>query len=208
MLRKAAFYIITVAIAFVILLISILRSASVKYSFSLPPQAAGGIPESQIDINYDLASPGNVLPGDPLWSLKVTRDKLWLVISPSDTRKAELSLLFADKRLASAKILFERGEFEQGYMALMKGEKYLESALDYTLSAKDRGMDMTVGLTRIAIASLKHRQIINEILLIAPEDARPEIIKTQDVCKNVYKNARDELNEMGRPVPKSPFEGD
>ena len=208
MLRKAAFYIITVAIAYIILLISILRSASVKYSFSLPPQIAGGLPESQIEIDYELASPGKVLPGDPFWSLKVARDKLWLAISPSDTRKAELSLLFADKRLVAAKTLFEKGEFELGYMVLLKGEGYLESAFDHTQVANDKGADMTTGLTRIAIASLKHREVINEILLIAPQDARPEIIKTQDICKNVYKMARDELNEMGRPVPKSPFEGD
>jgi len=208
MLRKAAFYIITVAIASVILLVSILRSASVKYSFSLPPQIPGAGDESSIDIDYELASPGNVLPGDPLWNLKVARDKLWLTISPSASRKAELSLLFADKRLVAAKTLFERGEFELGYMTLVRGEGYLESAFDYIQAAKDRGADMTTGLTQIAVASLKHREVIDEILVIAPGDARPEIIKTQDVCKNVYKNARDELNEMGRPVPKSPFEGD
>ena len=138
----------------------------------------------------------------------MARDKLWLAISPSASRKAELSLLFADKRLVAAKTLFERGEFELGYMTLVRGEGYLESAFDYTQAAKNRGADMTAGLTQIAVACLKHREIIDEILLVAPGDARPEIIKTQDVCKNVYKNARDELNEMGRPVPKSPFEGD
>ena len=207
MLRKLAFYIITVAIALIILLVSILRSASVKYSFSLPPQIPSG-PQSQIDIDYELAFPGKVLPGDPFWNLKVARDKFWLAISPSVSRKAELSLLFADKRLVAAKTLFEKGEFEPGYMVLMKGEGYLESAFEYAQAAKDKGEEMTTGLTRIAIASLKHREVIDEILLIAPEDARPEIIKTQDICKNVYKKARDELNEMGRPVPKSPFEGD
>jgi hypothetical protein len=207
MLRKAAFYLVTISVAIVILIVSILRSASVKYSFSLPPTIST-TQQDQINIDYELASPGNVLPGDPLWSLKSARDKLWLAISPSPSRKAELSLLFSDKRLGAAKILFEEGSFESGFMALMKGERYLESAFEYAETAKDRGEDMTTGLTRIAVASLKHREVIDELLLIAPEDAKPEIIKTQDISRNVYKLTRDELNEMGRPVPKSPFAGD
>ena len=208
MLRKLVFYIVTIATACIILLVSILRSASVRYSFSLPPQPPGSLPESQININYELASPGKVLPGDLFWNLKVSRDKLWLAISPSAPRKAELSLLFADKRLGAAVTLFERQDFESGYMVLLKGERYLEQALLYTRQAKERGVDMTTGLTQLATAALKHREVIDKLLLIAPGDARPEIIKTQDISKNVYKEARDELNEMGRPVPKSPFEGD
>jgi hypothetical protein len=84
----------------------------------------------------------------------------------------------------------------------------LESAFSYAQLAKERGEDMTVGITQIAIAALKHREVLDELLALAPEDARPEIVKTQDISRNVYKLARDELNEMGRPVPKSPFERD
>jgi hypothetical protein len=208
MLLKVTSYILLVAIAFSILFVSILRSASVKYSFSLPPLAPRTVPEGQIDIDYELVSPGKVLPGDPFWNIKVARDKLWLAISTSLSRKAELSLLFSDKRLVAAGELFEEGEYELGYMILVKGEGYLELAFNYARQAKDRGMDMTIGLTRIAVAALKHREVIDEILMIAPEAVRPEIIKTQDISRNVYKLSRDELNEMGLPVPKSPFEGD
>ncbi len=208
MLPRAIFYTVTVGVALAILFISILRSASVNYSFSQPPPAPGSMPSSEIEVIYKLANPGKVLPDSPFWTLKAVRDQVWLLISPSYARKAELSLLFADKRLVAAKLLFEKGEHELGYITLMKGEGYLLDAFQFADSAKLGGMDMSAGLTRIATSALKHRQVVEEILEIAPEDARPEIIKTQDISKNVYKMARDELYEMGRPVPKSPFEGD
>jgi hypothetical protein len=207
-LSKIFFYLGATLVALTILFVSILRSASVKYSFSQPPGISVISYENTIDIDYELASPGNVLPGNPLWSLKVARDMVWLAISTSPSRKAELSLLFADKRLSSAKILFERKEYESGYMTLIKGEGYLEAAFYQAQRGEEKGEDMSAGLTRIAVSALKHRQVIDDILQIAPEDAKPEIIKTQDISKKVYKLSRDELNEIGKPLPKSPFEGD
>jgi len=208
MFGKVIFYIVTVGLAATILFISILRTASPEYSFSQPPSLSGNSSGQDMEIDYELAPPGKVLPDSPLWSFKVARDKVWLAITPSHTRKAEIDLLFADKRLAAAKILFEKGNFELGYPTLLKGETYLLEAFDHANRGKDQGMDVTWSLTRITLASLKHRQVIDEMLVVAPEDARPDIEKTKGISINVYKMARDELNELGKPVPESPFEWD
>lgn len=208
MFGKAVFYTVTVGLAATILFISILRSASPEYTFSQPPSSSNDSSGKEMKIDYELASPGKVLPDSPLWPLKVARDKIWLAISPSHTRKAELNLLFADKRLGAAKILFEKGNYELGYPTLLKGETYLSEAFDHANRGKDQGMDVEWCLTRITLASLKHRQVIDEMLVVAPEDARPDIEKTKGISINVYKMARDELNELGKPIPESPFEWD
>ena len=61
-----------------------------------------------LEVAYELPFPGKVLPDSPFWVFKVIRDKVWYGLSFSHLKKAELALLFSDKRLGSAKILFEK----------------------------------------------------------------------------------------------------
>ena len=73
---------------------------------------------------------------------------------------------------------------------------------------RKKGADTKAFLTQLANASLKHREVINEILMIAPEDAKPEIIKTENYSRDVYKNSRNILYSLGMPAPENPFNGD
>src|SRR3990172_8326684 len=93
-----------------ILFTSILRSAAIHYSFS--PSPGGEMQEvAEAEVSYELPYPGRILPDGPLWFLKVARDKAWLIVTPSNLRKAELNLLFANKRLSASKLLFEKGKY-------------------------------------------------------------------------------------------------
>jgi hypothetical protein len=161
-----------------------------------------------MSINYTLPFPGRILPDHPLWTLKALRDKLWLMVTVNPSRRGELTLLFADKRLASSKILFEKDKPEIAFSTLSKGEKYLEQAASIEVENRKKGMDTKEFLTKLANSSLKHRQVINEILAIAPEDAKPEIIKIENYSRNVYKASRDALNSLGMSAPENPFNGD
>ncbi|OGM57867.1 hypothetical protein A3E46_01090 [Candidatus Woesebacteria bacterium RIFCSPHIGHO2_12_FULL_46_16] len=69
-------------------------------------------------------------------------------------------------------------------------------------------MDTRQFLTRLVNSALKHREVLNEILEIAPEDAKPEIIKIESYSRDVYKDTRDTLNSLGMPIPNNPFNGD
>ena len=206
---------ITLLIAVSILFISILRTASTTPSFTLPPPLSKSqikdIEEGQIDIEglitYELVNPGSVLPDHPLWWVKALRDRVWLMITPGSTRKAELNLLFADKRLAAAIKLFEKGNFESGYSTLEKGEHYLAIASDLEVINRQEGYDTTEFLMRLANASLKHRYEIESLLLIAPEDARPFIVQTQDNSKKVFKDSSNLLKSQGLTPPINPYEG-
>jgi HEPN domain-containing protein len=201
---------VAVSFASGVLFTSIARTAQIRYSFRSPTTLSKNdkVLGESISINYFLPYPGRVLPDHPLWTIKVLRDKLWLLVSPKPERKAELNLLFADKRLVSAKMLFERKKAELAYSTLTKAEKYLERAYFMEMKARKKGVDTSSFLERLARSCLKHREVIEEILEIAPEDAKPMIIKVEGEYPNqIYEKVRDALFEKGLTPPENPFEG-
>ncbi len=205
-MRKYLLGLVTFAVAFGILSVSVLESASVSYVFATPPPDPAL--ESEIpEIDYQLPYPGRILPDNPFWVVKAARDKIWYTITVNPEKRAELALLFSDKRLAASKILFERKKPEIALTTLTKGEKYLEISWGNEELARQKGSETSALLTKLAIASLKHRQVIEEILPMAPEDARPHIIKVEDYSKALYKAASEALNSKGIPSPKNPFDG-
>ncbi len=208
MFKRIVLVLSTFFLAFSILSVSVLRSAAVPRVFSVSPSPTPGASQEEEKIDYELAYPGSILPDHPLWFLKALRDKLWYLSTFNSSRKAELLLLFADKRLASAKILFSNNKPGIAFSTLSKAEKYLEQAQKMEEANRKKGMDTSEFLVELANASLKHREEIQKILVIAPDDAKPEIIKVEDYAINTYKQTRDALNSLGVSAPKSPFLGD
>lgn len=195
------------ALAFCILLVSIFNSSAIKYPVLLetPP-----IPpdNSEEQINYIFPYMGRILPDSPLWTLKAVRDKVWFSVTPYNSRKAELALLFSDKRLLMAKELFKRGEAELALSTYTKGEKYLEIAVSEEAIARANGVNTDAFLVKLATAALKHKEVAESLIQLAPEDARPLIIKTEYYAKNTYELTRNALNSRGIPVPNNPFDWD
>ena len=133
MFRRFTPALATFFLAFLILSVSIFKSARVSYTFngdvSVPANTPLVLGEGvEIEVDYVLPYPGKIHPDNSLWFLKATRDRLWLGLTTDQTKVAKLLLLFADKRLVSALHLFEKGKPELGFSTLSKGEKYLESA--------------------------------------------------------------------------------
>ncbi|MBI4157433.1 hypothetical protein HY502_01120 [Candidatus Woesebacteria bacterium] len=203
MLKRALASLSTVVFAFLVLSVSILRSARINYAFSGDAKNAGPaqvVLGDKTKIDYELPYPGNILPDNSLWVFKAGRDNIWLGLTTNASRKSELNLLFANKRLSSAKILFERNKPEIAFSTLSKAEKYLESA---SRGVKDLGF-----AEDIAKASLKHKEVIDEIMTIAPEDARPKVAELARYPESAYKTARDFLRSKGKDAPESPFDWD
>jgi len=205
MLKNLLIFASSVTLATIILGISVFRLAGIKYVFSQSPSPAPGIVKP-ISVDYRLPYPGQITPDNVLWPIKALRDKLWLSLTINPSKKADLELLIADKRLADAKLLFEEQNADLAISVLTKAEKYLENAGQDAQIAKKEGMNTQDFLRRYALATLKHREVLDEILAIAPEDAKPFIVKTEDYPKRLYTNARDGLLEAGANVPQNPFE--
>lgn len=190
MLRRFVAVLLTILTAFSILTVSVLRAASVD-----------------TEIKYYLPYPGRILQDNTLWFVKAARDKVWLKLTFAPLRKMDLLLLLSDKRLAGSKTLIERQKAEIALSTLGKGEKYLEEASIFEAKSRKEGVDTKSFLPKLANAALKHRQVIEELLLIAPEDVKPSIVRVEDYSKNVYKDARDAMNSLGMIAPKNPFDG-
>lgn len=111
----------------------------------------------------------------------------------------------ADKRLAASEILFKKDKCDLATSVLTKGEKYLEEALKEERVAKAQDKDTSNLLNQISMSSLKHRQVIDELMTLAPEDAKPKIVETQNYSKNTYIEIKNRLSEIGVTSPKNPF---
>jgi hypothetical protein len=208
MIKKLLLVLSVFAFAFAILSISILQSTSISYSFKAQTSKSDVLGAETPQIDYQMPYEGKVLPDSPLWIFKAARDRIWFFITSSPSRKAELALLFSDKRLVSAKILFENKKPDIAISTLTKGEKYLDVAATEEVIARSQGYDTSTFLARLAVASLKHRQIIETLMPLVPEDGKPLVIEMENISKNSYKAARDGLYSKGLPVPIDPFDGD
>ena len=210
MLRKYLLSFGIFVLAFLVLIVSVLHTSSVSYAFSATPSPSGLLEKvGKTSIEYQLPYPGNILPDSFFWLVKAFRDRIWYLVTFNPLKRAELALLFSDKRLEASKTLFDNKKPDVAFSTLSKGEKYLEIALEDEEIARKEGMDTSSFLVNLATASLKHRQIIEqEIIPVSPESANPEVVKVEDYSKNTYKNSRDLLNAKGITPPNSPFSGD
>ncbi len=204
MLRKIALSVGSLLIGFFILVVSIFDSASVNFSFSQAPTPSPD--PAQVDVGYAFPYPGRIRPDSLLWPVKAIRDRLWLLVTFNPVKKAEVMLLFADKRLAFVQSLFESGKSDLAASTLTKAEKYLESALAQARLAQGQDIDTGEFLDKFAKASLKHRQTIEVILGVAPEDAKPMVIQTLDYPKKLFNEVKALLLSQGRIPPESPFD--
>lgn len=208
-MRKILYIAATFGIAFTILVATFLKTSSVSFVFAKNSEQELDMTENpeEIQIDYTFIYPGKIAPDNTLWIFKAFRDRLLLMMTTNPLKRAEKILMYSDKRIVYASDLFEREKPELALETLMKSEQYLFESLQETKKANENGLDTAPFLRTLALASLKHRYEIEQMLKNAPEKAKPEIIKTEDVSKNTYKDARDLLNSKSVEAPKDPFEG-
>ncbi len=207
MLSKYLYGLGAFVLAFVILSVSFLKSCSITsaYGYTTPSPT---VLAATSTIDYVLPYPGKIMPDNGLWYFKAARDRFQYTITTNPLKKAELALLYSDKRLGISLTLFKDKKPDIAASTLTKGEKYLEEAAREEALARKVGMDTNSFLIKLANASLKHRQVIEEeIVPLAPDDVKPGVIKTEDYSKNIFKSCREALNSKGITAPKDPFNG-
>lgn len=111
------------------------------------------------EITYYLPYPG-ILPDHFLYPVKMIRDRVWLVLTSGSLQKAEVMLLFADKRLGAARVLIEGGKTDLGITTLTKAEKYLEQGAGKLTEAKKAGRELGPTKGKFSQAVLKHEEVI------------------------------------------------
>lgn len=190
-------------IAFGVLGISVAKTVALTTSedYKISPQgsestpsAAEATPTAIEKVDYFLAYPG-ILPDHFLYPIKMIRDRIWLWLTTDSLKKAELLLLFADKRLGAGRALIEGNKIELGISTLTKAEKYLKRAVSEERVAVRKGKDTRAFLERLSLASLKHEEVLLEISQKAPENIKPIIETTLEYARRGYEQVRERIGK-------------
>ncbi len=207
MFKKILLILAVVLFALAILFVSIFNSSAIKYpSSQLKEQNLDCLDIPKVD--YILPYAGKILPDSPLWKLKALRDRIWFGVTASQIRRAELALLFSDKRLVMSQILYEKGEYDIAISTFTKAEKYLIIAAEEEKKAREQGLNTDDFLIKFANSALKHKEIAEGLINFVPEDVKPFISKTEIYADEAYNFAKDALYSRGIVPPKNPFNGE
>lgn len=125
------------------------------------------------NIVYELAYPG-ILPTSPFYSIKMIRDRIIGYLISDPMKRAEFSLLQADKRLQAGVSLLikDRSQSVLAVSTISKGENYFAEAIDETLNAKmqkNETFDMRV---KLSVAARKHEEILVSVVSSIPKSER------------------------------------
>lgn len=191
--------------ASLVLVVSVFRSAEARYVFTQSPSPS---PESgrPISVEYLMPYPGSIGPDSFFWPVKALRDKVWLGLTFEPAKRAEIRLSNADKRIQMAKTLFEENKADLAVSTMTKGEKYLEEAVAEEKKARAQKIANYEFMQRLTLATLKHRQLLEEMLAIAPEDAKPAVVKMADYPKKLFEDSKNMLIDAGQTAPKNPYD--
>lgn len=190
MFKKAILIFAALVFALAILITSIWRTAAKTYLPTVQAQEA----ELREKVDYYLPYPG-ILPDHFLYPVKMIRDKLLVFFTTEPLKRAELFLLFADKRIGAAKSLIEGGKQELGITTLTKAEKYLEKAVSQERLANEKGKETRSFLEKLAKASLKHEELLLEIRERVGESSQGIIDDLLSYPRRAYKQTVEILEK-------------
>jgi len=200
MFKKAVLITAVLIFAFGILATSVLRTSAQTHqpeeqitseSYQILPAATES---GQTPADYYLPYPG-ILPDHFLYPIKMIRDRILVFFTTDSLKKAELFLLFADKRIGAAKNLIEGGKKELGVTTLTKAEKYLEKAVSQEKMAREKGKDTIAFLEKMTKASLKHEELLLEIKEKVDESAQTAVDDALSYSRRAYEQVTEVLKE-------------
>ncbi|MBI2051704.1 hypothetical protein HYT33_03000 [Candidatus Roizmanbacteria bacterium] len=120
-------------------------------------------------VVYELPYPG-LLPDHPLYIMKAVRDRILDFFTRDNLKKAELYLLFSDKRAKMAEQLAKRGKSKLAISTFSKGEKYFLKIVDHVKQAKQQGKAPLADLVeKLRQSNAKHRAVLNQLLKDLPQ---------------------------------------
>lgn len=192
-----------------VLATSVMRTtAQTSPFYKITPMVAGEAIESSPEaiptpskVDYYLPYPG-ILPDHFLYPLKMARDRIWLLLTFDPLKKAEVLLLFADKRVGAAKTLIEGGKQRLGVSTLTKAEKYLERAITQAEKAEEKGKDVIPLYEKLAKATLKHEEILTEVMEEVSDEVKPMISESLHYSQEGYKKITAKIKKEERPLPE------
>lgn len=132
-------------------------------------------------IDYQLPYPG-ILPDNPLFFLKQTRDSIQLFLAQDPLAKAEVFLQLSDKSLSAALELSKKGKHKLTIERVAKSEELFAKAIEI-VEKQGSKMDAAKKTDFLAVlkkANLKHRETIDELMKDLPQGQFEQIQKLRE----------------------------
>jgi hypothetical protein len=139
------------------------------------------------ETEYSLPYPG-MLPDHPLYFVKMARDRIQLWMSRDPLTKYKLLLNNADKRMAAALALAEKGKTGLAVTTAIKSEYYFQRAVGELENLALNGDDTGDLYQRILDANDKHAMVLVGIFSRLPEESKSSLNEAMKV--NVVQRER------------------
>ncbi len=158
---------------FIIVLFIIVMLPAVGYFVM---ESSGQTVDTQDErVVYNLPYPG-ILSDNPLYLVKIVRDRITEFLTREALKKAQLYLLYSDKRIAMAISLAHKGKTRQAVDAASKAEKYFLKIPPILKDAKKQGNSSPSSFVEtLKLSNAKHKEVIAELLKILPAGASVEL---------------------------------
>lgn len=127
----------------------------------------------------DLPDPGMLLDS-PFYFLKTWGEGIVTFFTFDNVAKAERFIYLAEKRLAEAKALAEKGKSDSAQITILRYQEHLEKALAKAREAKEKGLDTDEVLAKVSEATLKHLTVLADVYEQVPDEAKPAIQKAME----------------------------
>lgn len=135
----------------------------------------------QEKVVYDLPYPG-ILPDHPLYFVKISRDRITEFLTRENVKKAQLYLLYSDKRAAMAMSLAKKGKNQQSISSFSKAEKYFIKIPNLLRQAKKQGSPAPSSFVEtLKQSNAKHNELIGELIKTLPEGSLGELNQLLDL---------------------------
>ncbi len=175
-------------------------ATSVSFAQNISSSSANSTSSSDTQkqsIDYTLPYPG-ILPDNPLYPLKMIRDRIVLFLINDSSKRAEYYLLQADKRLQAGVFLYRKDprKISLALDTLGKAEQYLSKAVKEVSRAKQEKKDVGWLLGKLQQASLKHEEV-----LLLFERSIPKEYKNR--VQIIIKNTREHQSTVNKLISSS-----
>ncbi len=126
-------------------------------------------------VEYMLPFAG-LLPDNPLYYFKEVRDNFWLFFTRDNMKKAEVLILFSDRKTSAAQMLSKKGKWEQGAETMLEAEQDFKRMVDMVILSKNQGVSPEVAfIAQMKQSNRKHREVIEGLLAETPEGSRKQL---------------------------------
>lgn len=136
---------------------------------------------------YQLPYPG-LLPDNPLYFLKVAKDRIIVFLISDPFRKAQFDFKASDKRFSAGIALFEKGKYELSESTISKGLNYFEEGLENLGLAKKEGKLIELGLlTNMELSTKVYVENLEKMVSQTKDNSRENFSKDLKRARDLLK---------------------